>query len=282
MEEILKIIIKCNKARKLLSVDDVKKICHIVLKNNGYSFVKKVIVARSNPNDKDCGGVFGNDMIVFFYDGVIKLITKYSDDFTDMYQIDGTTVDILNYYFLSIIFHELAHARQQYLANSKYSSLEKRVFSMFLDLSKNKDFYETNYSNVLTEINAVNVSYMTTNYLYNKLPYNFVTTNDKISYNLSMLKNFLYANYEIEPKSETVISPAERITSGFDEDILKSVNMDIEKYSKLIYHDNITLYKKIMLGLPITYLEYAYVNLLIDELNASQDINVTKKLQKIL
>ena len=50
MDEILKIIAKCNKARKLLSIDDVKKICYIVRKNNGYDFVKRVVFGKKHPS----------------------------------------------------------------------------------------------------------------------------------------------------------------------------------------------------------------------------------------
>ena len=62
--------------------------------------------------------------------------------------------------------------------------------------------------------------------------------------------------------------------------ILKAGNMTIERYVNLIYNDKFTLYKKLMLGLPIKYIEYAYANLLIDALNIEEDINVVKKLQK--
>ena len=119
MDEILKIIVKCNKERKLLDTDDIKKICHIVIKRNKYDFVKDVMVAKAHPTDESCHGSFYGDKIVFFSDGLIKALTEYVDKFTEAYQIDGSTVDILNYYTLATIFHELAHARQHYLINSK-------------------------------------------------------------------------------------------------------------------------------------------------------------------
>ena len=280
MDEILKIIIKCNKERKLIGPNEIKRICKIVLKNNKYDFVKNIMVFSVNPKDKNCGGLYYDDKMMFFYEGIIDIITEYTNHFTERYKISASSIDIFNYYILTIIFHEIAHARQQYIANSKYDSFEKKLFGLFLDLSHNRDFYKANYDNILTEINANNVAYVTSNYLYSKLPFNFFTNEDKVAFQLNTMKLMLYNNYEISSKSEMVVSPAERIAMNFDKDILESVNMNIEQYGKLIYKKNFTLYKKLMLGLPISYIEYAYANLLIDTLEADEEINAIKKIQK--
>lgn len=280
MDEILKIIMRCNQNRELLSIDDVKKICYIVLKRNGYDFVKDVIMARKDPNDENCGGVFYKDKIVFYYDGIINIITKYSDKFTELYHFDGSIIDILNYFYLIIIFHELAHARQHYLATGRHSSLEKNIFSLFFSLSKDDGFYDENYDNLLTEVNAKNVSFMTAIYFYSKLPRTFFTSDDYKSYQTSMLKTMLYKNYTIVSKQEKVISPAEKVMVNLDEELLSKRNLDLDKYCRMIYRNDLTLYKKIMLGLPISYMEFAYANLLIDSIEAEDEMNVLKRLQK--
>ena len=280
MDEILKVILNCNKERRLLNGDDIRNICNVVIKRNKYDFIKDIKVAKKHPFKDDCAGTFCEDELFFFYDGIVKFITENCDTFTDSYQVDSATVDICNYYFLSIIFHELAHARQHFLINRNYDSLEKRIFSFFFEMGKNRDFYEANYHDDLTEVNANNVSFVTANYFYSKLPFNFMTSHDKIVFQLQTMKLLLYANYEIDPTKEVTMSPAERIVSSFDEDILKKANMSIEKYAKMIYNNNLTLYKKLMLGLPISYLEYSYANLLIDELNVDEDVHALKKIQK--
>lgn len=283
MDEILKIIIKCNKARKMFSVDDVKKICHIVLKNNKYDFIKKIGFAKKHPEKENCGGVFLGDSIYFFYEGIINSLTLYADKFTEAYgeAFDGATVDIFNYYYLTIIFHELAHARQHYLViNSKHSSPEKKLFTYSFNLESDRDYYEENYDNLITEVNANNVAHMTATYFYNKLPLNFISRTDKNVFRSEMMNVLLYGHYVIDPYQEVVESPAERIAYTLEDSRINSANIDIEEYAKLVLSNKFTLYKKLMLGLPISYLEYAYAKLLIDILPKSEDINVVKKLQK--
>ena len=282
MDEILKIIVKCNKARKMFSIDDVKKICHIIIKNNNYKFVKHVVMGRKHPNDPNCGGTFCGDHIIFFYEGIMEILQKYSENFADNYQIDGSIVDVINYYYLTVIFHELAHARQHYLASSNHYSNEGEIVSFFFELGKDRDFYEKNYTNILTEVNAINVSQMTATYFYNKLPVNFVSPSDKNIYQSSLMSTLLYSNYSIDPHKEVAIGPAERIAEEFTKEMFENTNMNIDKYAKIVCDDKLTLYKKMMLGYPITYLEYAYAKLLMEVLAHGEEINVVKKLQKKL
>ena len=283
MDEIIKIIFNCNKKRRLLSDDDVRKICFIILKKNKYNFVKEVRVFKNNPFDSECAGVYQNGNILFFLDEVIELIHRSYENFSASYNIDGSAIDIYNYFYLGIIFHELAHVRQYAIINGKRNCLEKKLFSIFLNLSQNEDFYNENYYDILTEVNANNVALVTTNYLYSKLPKNFITINDYRCYQSSLIKLALYNNYEILNKKDDIISPAERVVDNFDEEILFYLDMKLDDIVKLIYsNDNLTIYKKIMLGLPLTYLEYSYAHLLSDRLNVEEGINIVKKLQKRL
>ena len=281
MDEIIKIVFNRNKERKLLTATDVKKICHIILKKKGYNFVKHIKVFSHNPVDSTCAGVYHDENIFFFYNEILDMIQSNFEKFSSVYKIDGANADIYNYFYLNIVFHELAHVRQYARIDNNHDSLETRIFSMFLKLSSNRDFYEQNYSDILTEINANNVSLVTTNYIYSKLPRNFITKNDWQVYQSVLLNTLLYNNYAIINKKDEIISPAERIINCFNEDILSSLNTTLDKCLKTINSiNNITLYKKLMLGLPISYLEYSYANLLNDRLNSDDKINVVKKLQK--
>lgn len=280
MDEVIKIVLERNSERKLLTVDDVKKICFTILKKNGYNFVKNVIVFDKNPNDEDCAGVYHEENIFFFYDVVINMLESSVERFNQTYQVDESSVDVYNYFYLGIIFHELAHVRQYSIMNSKRSSLEKKLFTIFINLSHNRDFYDENYSDILTEVNANNVSLVTTNYIYSKLPKNFFTQNDRTIYQSLFLRMILYDNYEIAPKKDEIISPAERVVSKFDEEILFYLDTDLEHCLKLIYDNNLTIYKKLMLGLPISYQEYAYCNLLDGRIEVEKEINAVKKLRK--
>ena len=283
MNEILKIILKCNRERKLLSGDDVKEICNIILKRNKYYFVNKIDILSHNPNDENCAGLYHDDHLFFFFDGIVNMLQGYCDDTTDLYTFDGAKVDIYNFYYLTIIFHELAHVRQQYIMDTARSSIEKKIFTLFLNLSLNREFYQENYCNILTEINAENVALVTANYFYSQLPKNFVTKNDRKAYQLSTLGTLLHSNYEIVSKKEMVISPSEHLIDSLNDDILASQNMNCDQYLNLIYkQNNLTIYKKMMLGLPLEYQEYAYAELLYNRLKSDDEINVIKKLQKRL
>lgn len=283
MDEIIKIIFERNKERKLLSSDDVKKICYLILKKNKYDFVKQVEVFSHNPKDPTCAGVYYDENIFFFYREIIDMLEKQFDNFSDMYEIDGANVDGYNYFYLSIILHELAHVRQYAILKNKHNSLEKKIFSIFLNLSNNRDFYSDNYHDILTEINANNVSIMTANHIYSKLPKNFLTRNDWRAYQSYYLKNLLYLNYEIVDKKNQILSPAERVVNKFDEAIVFDLDMTLTECLHLI-HDtkDLSLYKKLMLGLPISYMEYAYADLIDTRLGNGENINAIKKLQKKL
>lgn len=281
MDEIVKIIFERNKERKLLKSDDIKKICFIILEKKGYRFVKHVETFPSNPKDSACAAVYYDGHIFFFLNETLDIIQDYFEKFSSRYNIDGASIDIYNYFYLSIILHELAHVRQNAIIKSKHNSIEKKLFSMFLSLSNNSNFYNENYFDILTEVNANNVSMVTANYIYSKLPNNFLSKNDWQSYQLFLLKTLLYDNYQIVSKKDKIVSPSERIISAFDEKIISSSNTTIDDYIKLIYNtDNLTLYKKLMLGLPISYLEYSYSSLIGDRINSGDESNLVKKLQK--
>ena len=291
MDYITKLVLDCNRDRQLLGMLDIKNIANYIIEKRNYP-VKKVLIARKwEPKEKINGGNFvcpalynkEDKNLYFFRDGLIDFVCKHGNEFKSEYNPEGTIFDAFNFWILICIFHELNHARQEKILNSSNSSLEKKLIGPFTNLCFGDEQYRNNYSNMLNEVNSENVGIVSANYIFSRLPKNFLTNHDRKCYQLQTLKSILYANYEVVPKYETIVSPAERIVEAFDDETLAKMNLTIEKYSELISNtDNLTLYKKLMLGLPISYSEYGYANLLIDELTNGIDINAIKKLQKRL
>ena len=156
------------------------------------------------------------------------------------------------------------------------------MFTFFIKISRgDKDFYHSAaYDHNPIEVNAENVGYVTTQYLYSKLPINFVSNEDNRIYQKITLGRLLHCNYEFNPKTIEVYSPTERVADYFTDELLQKGNMDMDKYAKIVCDNDVSLYKKLMLGLPITYPEYTYADLLIKSLDMNVDGNMIKKLHK--
>ncbi len=277
MDELLKIIIECNKKRKILGPDDVKQICDIVI-NNKHQLIKHIFFFNTNPSDSHCAAVYYHDNLYFFMNETEELIDTCYQNLINKYQLDGAKIDVYNYFYLCIIFHELMHVRQHYYTKKNDGKLETKLFSMCLELSLNRQLYQSNYLNFLTEVDANNRASIKANSLYHHLPLEYISPNDLVAYDAIMLKEMLRDNYDVEPKKELIISPFDKLMVGAME---KIKDFEINKYLKLVEeHQDITLYRKLLLGLPITYMEYAYTNLLYDIIQSGEEINIIKKLQK--
>ena len=66
MNEILRIVLNRNKERKLLTNDDVKNICNIVISKSIYNIPLFINFLPVCPNDPQCGGECIDDVIFFF------------------------------------------------------------------------------------------------------------------------------------------------------------------------------------------------------------------------
>lgn len=291
MDEITKIVFEANKERRTLNLDDIKNICYHFVRRNGYKPLSNIEIAdrcriveagKVYIDNKQLGFYKREDNSVFyFYDTICDFSLDKANEFNSEYSPEETTIDVLNYYFLTLIFHELVHVRQDYLAKSNYNGFEKKLFSIFNTFGNGDEIYDNNKYDIITEVNARNLSYILAFNVYSKLPKNFVTKYDKMVYQLSILKLLLYSNYDINLKNDEVYSPAERIGDALTDQMLSSFNMTINDYAKLIYSmDKLTLYNKLMCGLPISLNEYAYTNLLISELGSGLDVDAIKKIQK--
>lgn len=310
MNELTKIAMICNAERRIITKDEIRKICDYVINRQGYKSSTIIVLDNimdllekldfdnytNNPTYKSLikdieDGRFNNthglyspdENIIFYFYNNIK---KHSEEGTELvqkeYSIDGSYYDIMNFFNFTCIIHELAHLRQNTILNNSRSSIEKKLFKLFINFNRSSNIYQNNYNVLPTEVNAENVAYINTYNIFSKLPDNFFSLSDRISYGLITLKRLLYANYQLYGKEDLVYGPTEIIANSLNNEILKPFNLDIDKYINLINDNNLTLYKKLMLGLPIDVSEYAYANLLVDELSSGLDINITNKLCKRL
>ncbi len=278
MDFVTNTIFECNKERRLITRDEIKSICNYICNLQGYKINGIEIYDVYNKYPKDTGLYSRKDKkLYFFYDGIINNITDSANAFRELYNTEGSIFDNFNFFFLICILHELAHVRQDYITELPRNTLEKKIFSIFLRFTDDDPFYRDIHDIDLKEVNAFNVSYINAYNIYKKLPGNFFTKEDLKGYQLATIKWLLQGNYDIVTVGETINSPAEKVADT----IIKNTKITTEEYAKLIYsNDDITLYKKLALGLPISYLEYAYVNLLIDELESGIEIDTIKRLQK--
>jgi hypothetical protein len=292
MDEITKIIIEANKERRIINLDDIRNICYYIGKKNGFKPFNDIKISDkcsivdeegTRYTDENMLGFYNKseNALYYFYDTILDFSLEKANKFKNEYSQEGTPVDVLNYYFLTLILHELVHVKQDYLVKSVYNGFEKKILSIFNEFSSGDEIYDNNQFDIITEVNARNESVVNAFNIYSNLPKNFFTEYDKGVYQLSMLKQLFYSNYDVSEKDEEVYGPAERMGDVLTDQMLAPFNMDISDYARLIYGTNrLTLYNKLMYGLPISLNEYAYGNLLISELSSGLNINAIKKLQK--
>jgi len=282
MDEILKIVLLRNRQRKLLTKNDVKRICEIIKGYNCFYDIDSIKFENVDSTDSGCAGICSNDGIVFYMKGIEKTNDETYKKIRDISNIDGCKVDVLNFSYLSTIFHEFAHARQNKIVSEGKGSLEERIYKVCNKLGKIKGFYNKNYSIFLDEINAFAKSAFDTYNIYEKLPREYLTDNDKRAYQVYSLEEATRF-YSINSKEEIITSPAEKLFESANRYNLSIYNINIDSFRKLIYSGkNLSLYKKLLLGLPLSYNEYAYVNLMDYTIRGGGNIDFIRKLQRKL
>ena len=183
MDEILKIVLNCNKKRMLLSHRDVKRICKIIATNNNYEGCDcefKIV----NLTDEECGGeVDDSDNHIIFYDEGIDCMINSDYEYMTAYEsLDGTKIDFLNFAYLSVIFHEMAHVRQFKLIKSRNKSMETQLYRICEKLMNIKEFYDENYTLMLNEVNAFSKGAIDSLSVYKKMPLEYLSQNDRVRY----------------------------------------------------------------------------------------------------
>lgn len=278
MNEILKIIVNCKKEQRLFNDEEIKTITNTIIKLNDYYEIINVKVKDKCSYNKKVGGRTEYDTITFYKYGMNKLVQESVDELNSCLEFDCTEIDRLNYIHFENILHEIAHGRQHYIIyDTPYWSLEKALFTFAHNTSQ--EFTDENYEIDLLEHNARNVARVNAYNIYSKLPKGVFTEKDMKSFQIAMASNFYIDSYDILYKKSKVLSPSEKIYKKLTNDECEFIGTSKEKYLKLITVKNLTIYKKYMLGLPISIQEYAYANLMYDAIGEDSSINFCKRLQ---
>ncbi len=269
MEDILKIIYICNKNRKILSKHDIKRICEIIIKEKKYdSYVNKINF--KSHEELDSVATYDGNELCFYKDGLelLKSITVSDAN------LNGSKIDLINYKILSTIFHEFAHVRQHIITNS-YTD-ESRIYRICEKLYHIDNFYEDNYSIMLNEVNAFALGNLNAYKIYKNLPRGIITVNDINFYKRDVL-NTVLSSYEVDLDKEKVKSPSEQLLNVLKKyDCIKIY----DELKKIIEGSkNYNLYNRLLVGLPISFKNYAYVNMFATNFN-NDDYKFIKKLQK--
>ena len=282
MNEILKIIARCKNEKRMFSDDEVKKICFIILKIIRCPNVKSIDFEPYKKEDKKAAAESFYNRIIVYRKGLMNLIKGDTKEFVKYGEADCDKIDIYNMYYFIYLLHEIAHIRQRHFAyDTKYSSFEKRLFKFHWQLSEETVF--DNYDVNVAEINARNVSRVSAFNIYNKLPDDVITKNDKHMLQMVMAYSFYTDNYEVLYNKDAVISPMEKLIEKIDDfELLHTTINRKDNFYDFIDKNDFSIYKKIMFGLPISLIEYAYTNLMYDGLINNPDMNFFKRLQKKL
>ena len=276
MDEILKIIRKRNKERKALSRDDIHKICGIIIQGKNYKdYVESVNFGKVNPKDPDTAGMYDGEKLFFYSDGLESFAEK---NFEGTEPLDGTKVDFYNFFALVTIFHELAHVRQSVMQDFKKNK-EGQLYTICEKLHHVDNFYEKNYKYDLREINAWALGFMNACEMYLNMPSEIVSPYDMSIYK-SLAINKMVSGYSVSGKNEIVISPAERIFESADKYNLAKFGINKDKFDQLIHMgQDFTLYRKLCIGLPMSFDSFAYLNMLLVCSNSGDDFSFIKKMQ---
>lgn len=286
MDEIVKIVLQRNKERKMLTNSDVKRICNIFIGLSKIESVNEINFEFESPHEGYGDYYWDSENktgIISFYTETVEkaLELKYRANISE-HIFDGTKIDVYNWYYLNAIFHEFSHAKDRDLINKNKKSKEAKLAGIVEKLPAIRDFYETNYYDMPNEVKARNNGNLRAYEVYEKLPIEFLSNNDRLFYKFITLAE-MKETYIILPEEEKIESPIERIFDYADDYNLAKAGIDVNQFRSLIYDkNNFTLYNRLMLGLPITYQEYGYIHILQECLESQVDVDFTKKLQKRL
>lgn len=280
VDKIAKIVYDKNKRRQVLNKNDIKTISEKIIDNNNFMVPPRIEFGNKSSISDTVTGQTNKDSVTFF---IPVMESSAESEYKDLdVAIDGGKIDFYNYYFLETIFHEFAHVRQNDIMLKRRNSVESNLFSICHKLSLINGFYAANYRLFADETDAFIRSAISTYSVYRTLPLDMVSEHDSWVYETHTL-NTLMPDYEISSKNETVKSPSEILLEKADNYNHSKVNVDVERYRNIVKSKNeLTIYKKLLLGLPITYEEACYVNMLKTCVLDGEKVDFVKKLQKKL
>ena len=282
MDEIFKIVLDRNKKRKVLSKNDIKRICEIIIGSNKFIYNPKICFEKTTPYEDGSYAVATLDAVTFYLESLSEAQQSKYENITNNDVLDGTKVDYYNYIILDTIFHEFAHIAQFDSIEKGRNSIDTKLFSICKKLQSIKEFYDENYSTFISEINAYFKGLINSYLVYEKMPSDIITDNDKRIY-ASNATDILLSEYYVDSNSDNVKSPSEILLSSAEDYNLSKFDIDADQFRRLVFEPkDMTLYKKLSLGLPLTFQEAAYVHLLATCVSNGQKVNFVKKLQRKL
>lgn len=291
MERILKIVNKRNKERKLLTKDDVRKIYSILIEKKNCQSIDRVEFPDMDEESPETAGVYYWDTeakkgTINIYNIPLKMSLDhfYEETCNELnYSFDGAKIDTMNWHYLSIIFHEFSHAMDRDAINKKrkdYGTKLAQISKRLMDITDFYEFYHENYEDMPTEVKARNIGNLDTYNIYSQLPEEFLSDSDKNMYGLLTILD-MQSNYMFDPEQDKISSAIERIYEVADNFNLAKYNIDAEKFKHLVYDTkNLTLYDKLIWGLPISHKEYGEFTIIQAILGGGQNIDFVKRLQR--
>lgn len=274
IEEIQKIVLAKNIKNKILSKDDMRKICSLIIHKMKYDkMIRRIVFEKKNTID--FASYDGEDMF-FYYDCCLKLAEEnYHLLKKEHKNLEGGIVPYYNFEILDTIFHEFSHVRQDYLICHKKKNIETEIYQICNKIADNiKHFYKENYDVILTEVNAFIDGLLQAYIIYEKAPIAVISNNDKDIYAKIAFKEILNNYFD---NQYIIISSSEMLL-----DILKYYDYDekkihVDRLDEIVYDNNFSLYSRLRMGLPITVEEYHCIKKMYN--NIDYDSNFVKKIK---
>ena len=214
----------------------IKNIISIILNNNEIQ-IDEIII------DDTCNNVLGTCGSGILYLNMTNII-NFSKDINRAYNLKIGDNRLLVYYeLLFVIFHELTHARQEYLMNNNYNNMYNSSYELLQD---NYDQYMENYDNILIEryanLRGAILSYKVLSYIYSKKDINQLQ---------KMIILYLYNGYK-KDEDGNIVAIIDYFNNIINENNLTKINDDFSEYK--------SFYNRLYLGLPITEKEFKNIS----------------------
>lgn len=260
----LSLYIKNHRDKRLkVNKKFITNIINIVLRNSEINY---------NAIDFKYKGIIGGWN---FYEGVLVLnitgILNTSNEINREWfssKIDKRTISY--YWILNVIIHEVTHSRQDYVKKNKQNRLYDTCDRL---VDEKYDVYNDNHDTVLSEryanLRGTTLAYEVLSYIY---PEKYIKSLRDICFTYLMhgygINNHGEEADDILTKNSQIISAIESYNTLLEENSIEKVNIES--------NDNMTLYDKLYLGLPITVDEMKKLSKLF--MNLSEESGEVKKL----
>ena len=194
-----------------------------------------------------------NRRIILNNEKIIELANRLYRRLQDRYPIDERYSSyFINFYYLYILYHELAHVDEKVKYDSVINSspIFNYLYEMCLKITSKDGFYRMNHDLIPMEIDANNYGYLKawTLMSYTKLP-----RREQRIMHLEYLSSMLH-NYQKVGKNK-IITPIVKL-SMMDREI------DLDKIIEYTNESRLSKIDRINLGLSITPDEYDSINML--------------------